>query len=86
MVETIIASGAFIGVVAFIIGMLVDHFLAESKWKKLYRLTIQIVAEQVEASDWDVPDFLALLIDRLHESTENTKELEHLIEEEKIKN
>ena len=85
MIESLITSQAFLAALAFIIGVIVDRLVGDSKWRKVYVATIQIIAELLEETDIDVPDFLEKLIRKLHSINDDTKDAEYLLEDEVVK-
>ena len=80
-----LTSSAGIAVIAAVIGFLVNAYLSETKWKKLYVITVSFFADQLEKDNIDAPKFLKRLIIKLHSINDDTKDAEYLLEDEIVK-
>ena len=85
IVITILESDAFISLMTFLIGAGVSAYLKDSVWEKVFRVSIDIMAQILQETDIDAPDFIEKLIMELHSTDMNTKKVENILEDEKVK-
>jgi len=82
---SILTSGPFISLLAFVIGAAVTHYLDNKLAQKGYKLLISFMADLIEEENLELPEFLEKLIMKLHAVDDDTAELEKLIQDEKVK-
>ena len=85
IVITILESDAFISLMTFLIGAGVSAYFKDSVWEKVFRVSVDIMAQILQETDIDVPDFIEKLIMELHSTDMNTKKVESILEDEKVK-
>ena len=85
IVITILESDVFISLMTFLIGAGASAYLKDSVWKKVFRVSVDLMAQILQETDIDVPDFIEKLIMELHSTDMNTKKVESILQDEKVK-
>lgn len=81
----IVTSPAFANIVALIVGALIMHFLDDTKYKKIIKILIGAFKEILEETDLEVPKYIEKIITKLHSLDEDTKDVEMMLLDEKVK-
>jgi len=81
----LISSQAATAILAGVIVWFIKGYLADSAWKNIIKLQLQIIEATLKKLNVDIPEFLQKIIDGLHASAEDTAELEKIYQDEKLK-
>lgn len=81
----LITDPAVMGVIGAVIAFVLTNFYKKTVFFKVINILIDAFVEILEETELDVPKYIEKLIMKIHSVSDDTKEVENILEDKKVK-